>query len=163
MNIVMDAISLTLKDAFPESKVHDTPIPQDFETPAFFVRQIAGPRSPLVGYTHVGEKNIARSARHRRSPIYEITYFPTDGLEQDQAAECREVQEVLLDELELIVTQMGDLLSGRNIESKPVDNVLVMIVTYPHNVVHVEPTVPMEELSGAIFGQSIKSEEDNNA
>jgi len=160
VDIVLTGISLALKEARPESRVHDTGIPQDFRRPAFFIRQIAGPQAKQVGYVHVGERAIARSARHRRSPIYEITYFPGGELEQDQAAECRRVQELLYEALELIVLPTGDLLSGRNIEGRVIDNVLVMTVTYPYNTVRTEPATLMGELLVSVLGQTTTQNEE---
>ena len=163
VDIVMTSISRALKAAHPASKAHATSVPQDFDAPAFFIRNIAGPKSSLAGYVHVGEQQIARSARHRRSPVYEITYFPGSELEHEQAAECRLVQELLYEVLEMIETPGGDLLSGRNIEGKVIDNVLVMTVAYPYNVVRTERAPPMEELRFTVPGlPTITYEEENH-
>ena len=162
VNIVMDAITLALKDAYPACDVYDSRVPQEFTPGAFFVRQLSTPRTQRSGLVYVGENETARSAGHRRAPIYEITYFPAAEMEDDQAEECRRVEEDLYDLLELIVTPTGDLLSGRNIEGSTPDGVLVMTVTYPYGVVYNEQAAPMEELKGSLMGLPYITDEEEN-
>jgi hypothetical protein len=153
-NSVMDAISLALKAACPFAAVECGRVTQDFTPPAFFVRELSGGQRGQIGLAY-GAGDVARSARHHRAPIYEVAYFPAAALEDAQAEECRAMKELLLDVLERVKTPQGVLLGGRNMEGAAPDNVLVMTVTYPHNILRETASALMEELSGSAMGNQI--------
>lgn len=115
--IILDGITLALRRAYPDAQIEADAVEQGLTPPAFLVLLVNEEQSRLIG------------ARWRRSPRFDILYFPKKGRE-----ECYAVADNLRQALELITLPTGDALLGMDISFEVTDGVLHFMLSYRHHV-----------------------------
>ena len=130
---ILDGIAFTIRDAFPQPGVgiFRDRIPQGTEKRTFFIRQISGARRKRLGVLYGG--GVTRGRMRQADALFEITYFPAADVGAEEA-ECRAIQEGLLDLLELIPAADGALLQGESINGNISDGVLVVTVKFQYSI-----------------------------
>lgn len=128
--LILDGITLALREAFPNAQITSDRVEQGLEEPAFIVLMVTSEQSELP------------SMRYRRTPQYDIIYFPKNGRE-----DCYSVADTLWGVLEVITLPNGDSVRGSNISAEITDDVLHVLVNYAHNAYKVVDEVDMEELT----------------
>ena len=128
--LILDGITLALREAFPDAQITSDRVEQGLEEPAFIVLMVTSEQSELP------------SMRYRRTPQYDIIYFPKNGRE-----DCYSVADTLWGVLEVITLPNGDSVRGSNISAEITDDVLHVLVNYAHNAYKVVEEVDMEELT----------------
>lgn len=129
-NIVLDGITLAIRQAYPGSQIESNRIEQGLTPPAFIVLLVSEEQTARVGL------------RWHRRPRFDISYFPKKKRE-----ECYDVANELYGVLELITLPGGDLVRGVDMSYEVTDNVLHFFVSYPHYVSAGTDEEPMEEMS----------------
>ncbi len=114
-NIILDGITLALRKAYPESAIYCKAVKQGLRPPAFTVLLVAA------------GQEAQPSKRWKRSPRFDILYFPEAGQE-----ECYVTADELCQILEVITLPAGDLLRGSDMNYEVVDGVLHFFVSYNH-------------------------------
>lgn len=128
-NIVLDGITLAIRQAYPGSQIESNRIEQGLTPPAFIVLLVSEEQTARVGL------------RWHRRPRFDISYFPKEKRE-----ECYDVANELYGALELITLPSGDLIRGVDMSYEVTDNVLHFFVSYPHYVGAETDEEPMEEM-----------------
>ena len=128
--LILDGITLALREAFPDAQITSDRVEQGLEEPAFIVLMVTSEQSELP------------SMRYRRTPQYDIIYLPKNGRE-----DCYSVADTLWGVLEVITLPNGDSVRGSNISAEITDDVLHVLVNYAHNAYKVVDEVDMEELT----------------
>ena len=128
--LILDGITLALREAFPDAQITSDRVEQGLEEPAFIVLMVTNEQSELP------------NMRYRRTPQYDIIYFPKNGRE-----DCYSVADTLWGVLEVITLPNGDSARGSNISAEITDDVLHVLVNYAHNAYKVVDEVDMEELT----------------
>lgn len=116
-NIVLDGITLALREAYPDAHIESDAIKQGLRPPAFIAQLVNA------------EAESYPSGRRKRTPRFDILYFPQEGRE-----ECYRVADNLCTVLELIELPGGDKLRGTDMSFETVDGVLHFLVSYRHFV-----------------------------
>lgn len=128
-NIILDGITLALRDAFPEIYIESNTTNQELQQPAFLVLLET---AQLMSYPSGRQKRLAR---------FDITYFPTCGQE-----ECYSVADTLGDIFRLLVLPSGDKLHGTDMSFSVTDGVLHFLVSYNHFAFEESEEEHMEKL-----------------
>ena len=116
-NIILDGITLALRSAYPTHRIESRTIEQGLRPPAFIALLVSAGQ-------------IARAGkRWRRTPRFDVMYFPKEGRE-----ECYAVADELCQTLEVITLPTGDALRGTNMDFEVIDNVLHFFISYNHFV-----------------------------
>lgn len=134
--IVIDGITLALRDAFPDSFITAKPVEQGLRRPAFIVH-------PLIQ----GESDLP-SNRSRRFSSFVIHHFP-----EHPCDDWTVIGDALLGVLKVITLPGGDMLRGTDISYECVDGVLHFSVTYKYSISGVSEAPVMENLSIIQGGQ----------
>lgn len=116
-NIILDGITLALRSEYPTCKIESHAIEQGLRPPAFIVILVSAGQIARVGQ------------RWRRTPRFDVMYFPKEGRE-----ECYAVADDLCQILEVITLPTGDSLRGTDIDFEVIDDVLHFFVSYNHFV-----------------------------
>ena len=149
--VVIDAVTLRLRECFPAANISMEEPPQDFmpdpelEAGAFVVRALPSSERHDTGLWQADNSGPPMGTRHRRDMTMEICYFPQDNSRARE--ECTAVKESLLRGLALIQTPGGDYLSGRNRQGGISDGVLVFTVAYPHFIRTDQPQPTMQSIN----------------
>ena len=128
--LILDGITLALREAFPNAQITSDRIEQGLTEPAFVVLMVNNEQSELP------------NMRYRRTPRYDIIYFPENGRE-----DCYSVADILWGVLEVVTLPNGDSVRGSSISAEITDDVLHVLVNYNHNTYKVVDEVDMEELT----------------
>lgn len=115
-NIILDGITLALRSAHPTHRIESRAIEQGLRPPAFIVILVSAGQIARVGQ------------RWRRTPRFDVIYFPKEGRE-----ECYAVADDLCQILEMITLPTGDSLRGTDMDFE-VDDMLHFFVSYNHFV-----------------------------
>lgn len=115
--IIIDGVTLALRNNFPDCQIHTEKVEQGLVEPAFIVRIITSNISPV-------NKNLSQ-----KSPRLHITYIPANGLN-----ECYEVQNKLFYVIEHITLPEGNSVRGTDINSEITDGLLHMSISYNHHL-----------------------------
>ena len=115
-NDVVDAICLTISQAFADKEIYTEQVKQGFTPPCFFVTCT----NPNEG-RYLGDK-------FQHKGRYEVNYFPN---EENANRELVEVSETLSDILETIEVK-GELTRGTKMESTISDGVLSFLINYDY-------------------------------
>ncbi len=129
-NIILDGITLALRNAFPESHIYIDSVEQGLNPPAFIVALVTGSYEAYP------------SERQRRLARFDVIYFP-----KAKSAECYDVADVLAGVLEVIELPGGDKLRGTDISIEVTDEVLHVFVSYNHNTYKAVDQTHMTELT----------------
>lgn len=106
MNI-RDEINKTLHAAFPDIKIYGEKVPQFFKRPCF---------SPIL----VDAQHVSMLGRRRQErTLYDIRYFPADGLYERE--DCEDMAQRLEYALEIL---SGNTVKGTDMQYQIADNVL---------------------------------------
>jgi len=130
-------------------------VPQNFAVPSFFIRQISGSETRLLG-----PRGLCRR-------VYEVTFFPASyDHGKDEAAEMNEALMKLYDALETVTLpkeQGGDGLPVRwaEISHRIEDHALHMELHYEACILRVKEQAPMMET--LIQKQRIKNGSEDNS
>lgn len=128
--LILDGITLALREAFPNAQITSDRIEQGLTEPAFVVLMVTNEQSELP------------NMRYRRTPRYDIIYFPENGRE-----DCYSVADTLWGALEVVTLPNGDSVRGSSISVEITDDVLHVLVNYNHNTYKTVDEVDMEELT----------------
>lgn len=129
-NLILDGITLAIREAFPDAQITSDRIEQGLKEPTFIVLMVTTEQSELP------------NLRYRRTPRYDIIYFPKNGRE-----ECYSVADTLWGVLEVITLPNGDSVRGSNITVEISEDTLHVLVNYNHNTYRTVEEVEMEELT----------------
>lgn len=116
-NIVLDGITLALREAYPDAHIESNAVKQGLRPPAFIVHLVNA------------EVEAYPAGRAKRLPRFDVLYFPQKGRE-----ECYGVADNLCTVLELIELPGGDKLRGTDMSFEVTDDVLHFLVSYNHFV-----------------------------
>lgn len=126
---LLEAIKSTLKASFEECTVYTNEVPQGFERPSLFIRNISTERQKQIG------------ENHRFSYTFNIKYF---SAAKKQNEDFSAMSERLYTALYFL---QGASVFGRDISHRTVDGVLHMQVTYRINAIkNVEQEPSFEDL-----------------
>lgn len=128
-SLILDGITLALREAFPKSQIESKAVKQGLCAPAFIVllasaRQAAQP-----------------SGRWKRFTRFDVVHFPRHGRE-----DCYKVAATLCDVLEVIALPGGGKLRGSDISFSVVDGELHFLVSYNYFVYRENGETPMGSL-----------------
>ena len=118
---VIDAITKSLRDAYPRAVIDDDKVEQGLTPGAFTVNLVTADQQSM------------RGPRYRRAPLFDVIYLPEEG-----AAECVDVADRLCAVLSMVTTPGGDLLHGGGINWRVEDGVLHFLVEYRHFILRQE-------------------------
>lgn len=114
INDIMNAISIRLHEAFGDGyKKYLNDIEQGLKEPCFLIT--------VVDYS----KEQLLQSRSKRSVPFDILFFPSQG-----KAQCYEIADQMMNELEFITLLDGDMMHGTNMKAEVVDDVLHFFVNY---------------------------------
>lgn len=116
-NIILDGITLALREDFPDAHIESNAVKQGLRPPAFIVHLVSA------------EAEAYPAGRAKRLPRFDVLYFPEKGRE-----ECYDVADTLCTVLELIDLPSGDKLRGTDMSFEVTDGVLHFLVSYNHFV-----------------------------
>ena len=118
LNSIVDGISIKLNSIFGDSyETTAENVEQGLQPHSFFIKPLPVTHKPLLG------------KRAQRTYPFVIAYFPdTENMEMN--AEMMGVAEKLLDGLEYITLQNGEMIRGHDLEPEIVDGVLHFSVKY---------------------------------
>jgi len=148
---VIHAVTLRLREAFPDYSIFVEDVPQNLDPPAFFVRLLT------VGHVHEGglwypdNGRIPQGSRYKRNPIVEVVYFPQSN---PGRMECEQMREQLMWALEFVQSSTGATLGARNMDTNISNDVLVMTMRYPHFLKTDQPQQVMEHFNLNLGGNS---------
>ena len=131
--LVIDAITLAIRGAYPEAIIVDEPTEQGIEPGAFIVQLIDGGQQKRLG------------PRYLRTPMFDVIYFSDNS-----TPECVKVADMLCEVLATVQTPNGDFIHGRDLDWHIEDYVLHFRVTYAHFVRRDAPQDSMETLEVTI-------------
>lgn len=114
-NLILDGITLALRAAFPNAHIESNAVKQGLSPPAFIVLLVS---AEIAAYP---------MQRQRRSPRFDVLYFPAEGRE-----DCYDVADTLHETLEVITLSSGDALRGTDMSFEVTDGVLHFLVSYNH-------------------------------
>ncbi|MBQ4250071.1 MAG: hypothetical protein II705_08525 [Clostridia bacterium] len=112
-NIILDGITLCLREVYPDRLIASDAVEQGFLAPAFIVTLVSGERKPALG------------RRVRLRADFEVRSFPALGRE-----ECYETADALFSALGRIRLKTGDELWGTDMSFKVEDGILHFFVSY---------------------------------
>ena len=116
VNKIIDAICIALSNEFgTEYKIYTDNVEQGFLNPCFYVSSINSSRNHFI------------SKKYKSKNTFEILYFPSDT--NEISSEIFDITERLYECLEYI-NESGDLIKGKNMDSRTVDNVLNFTIDY---------------------------------
>lgn len=118
LNDIIDALSVKLRELFPDAKIYSENIEQGFSEPCFYISVILHTKTPYIG------------SRAKYSYTFNLQYFPQNG-----NAEINNVADILADLGDITLTN-GSLLHTSCGEMERVDGML--ICPYTVSVVMVE-------------------------
>ncbi len=127
--LVLDGITLALREEFPASRIDASPIEQSLTPPAFIVL--------LVTSSQTGQAN----RRWKRNTCFQVCYFPQKGRD-----ECYHVADTLMSCLELITLANGATIRGVDLRFEILDEVLHFFVSYNRLLYREKDETPMETL-----------------
>ena len=114
INDIMNAISIRLHETFGDGyKKYLNDIEQGLKEPCFLIT--------VVDYS----KEQLLQSRSKRSVPFDILFFPLQG-----KAQCYEIADQMMNELEFITLLDGDMMHGTNMKAEVVDDVLHFFVNY---------------------------------
>ena len=114
LNDIVNGISIKLNSIFGDSyEIYTENVKQGLKEPCFFIKTLPTINKPLLG------------KRAQRTYSFVISYFPKDGNE-----EMMDVSELLLEHLEYITLENGDVIRGHSLQTEIIDDVLHFSVNY---------------------------------
>lgn len=138
LNSIVDGISMKLNIIFGDShKATAENVEQGLQPHSFFIKPLPVTHKPLLGN------------RAQRTYPFVISYFP-DTASMEMNAEMMDVAEKLLDGLEYITLQNGDVIRGHELEPEIVDDVLHFSVKYIVFITKAEQRDSMATLNAVI-------------
>ena len=123
-SLILDGITLALREAFPASQIESKAVKQGLCAPAFIVLLASASQAPQP------------SGRLRQ-----LTRFPRHGRE-----DCYKAATKLCDVLEVITLPGGDKLRGSDISFSVADNELHFLVSYNYFAYRENEETPMGSL-----------------
>lgn len=117
--LVIDGITLAIRNAFPAAFVDVGEIEQGIIEGSFVVQHVVSFERRLI------------SMRKQRQPKFDVIYFPR---KQNSFIDCMAVAETLGEALEVITLPGGDKIRVSDVSFEVKDGVLHYFVTYRHNV-----------------------------
>ena len=130
INLIIDAISIKLYEAFGEGSEIYREVKQGLEEPCFLISLITKEKESLL-------KN-----RSNAIVSFIIQYFPKKDDE-----ECYKIGDLLEEELLYIKTTKNDLLRGSDIHYEVVDGVLQFFISYNYIVMSEETVADSMEIA----------------
>ena len=116
VNKIIDAICIALSNEFgAEYKIYTDNVEQGFSNPCFYVSSINSSRNHFI------------SKKYKSKNSFEVLYFPSDT--DDKSFEMFSIEERLYECLEYL-DESGDLIRGKGMGSRVVDNVLNFTIDY---------------------------------
>lgn len=112
-NLVLDGITLALREAFPASQIESKAVKQGLRAPAFIVLLAAASQTPQP------------SGRWKQFTRFDVIYFPRHGRE-----DCYDAAQKLCGALEVITLPGGDKLRGSDISFSVTDGELHFLISY---------------------------------
>lgn len=128
-SLILDGITLALREAFPKSQIESKAVKQGLCAPAFIVL--------LASASQVSQP----SGRLRQLTRFDVVYFPRHGRE-----DCYKAATKLCDVLEVITLPGGDKLRGSDISFSVADNELHFLVSYNYFAYRENEETPMGSL-----------------
>lgn len=129
INDIIAAISIKLNQAFGDGyTIYDDEVPQDIETPAFFILFLNTSRKRIMG------------TRSHRTTLFNIQYFGNGRVDISTRLD------MLQNALETVTTLDGTVIRGTDINGEIVDGVGHLSVNYNMFLYDVEEKVFMESL-----------------
>lgn len=114
INKIMDAIAIKLHETFgDEYEIHQNDIKQGLEEPCFLITLIDSTKENLL------------NTRSKRLLPFDILFFSDKGKSQ-----CHSVSDMLMNELNMVECEDGDLMHGTKMRSEIIDDVLHFFVSY---------------------------------
>lgn len=129
MGAVLDAITRTLREAYPKSHIYAEEVTQGLKDCDFIVVLVTSAQKQITG------------ERYARTPVFDVIYFPRKG-----KTECYDVGGELWQILETIKLASGDLIRGTDMSFEVIDGVLHFRVKYMHVVRYIGEETKMEAL-----------------
>ncbi len=121
-NLILDGISLALREAFPESQIYAEGVKQGLSTPAFILQLAdAGQAAQPVG-------------RWQCQSSFDIVYFPKSPLRERE--ECCDTAARLFSVLEVIALpgEPPRKLRGNGMSFRIEDGLLHFLISYSHSL-----------------------------
>ncbi|MFI3236812.1 MAG: hypothetical protein R3Y47_02140 [Lachnospiraceae bacterium] len=135
INSIIEAISTTIGEVFPNNEIYMEEIKQGLNEPCFFISCLKPTHDKFLGNRYFTSNNFC------------IQYFPSDANAKQR--ECNEVASKLNDCLEYI-KHGEDIIGGSKMSNTTVDGVLNYFVSYDLFVIKTEDTTPMESIDSQI-------------
>ncbi len=134
-NLILDGITLALRQAFPNSQIHAEAVKQGLVPPAFVVCLVSGSRASQP------------SARFFCQSRFDIVGFPKASL--GERAECYDAAARLFDVLEVIALpgEPPRKLRGSDMSFHVEDGLLHFLVSYSHSLRRGNENTPMGTLA----------------
>ena len=147
VNSILNGIITAIHEAFPDDKytIYPTKIPQDLETPAFFVKCINPTTTRFSGL-------YGENTRRETSNLFTIQYFPE---ESETYMDFNDVYEKLADALEFIEVE-GNPVKGSDLEVENSDEVLTVTISYDVPIIVTVDTpkqYELEQKEGVLDGE----------
>lgn len=138
LNDIMDGVTRRLDELFgDEYTIYTDEVEQGLQEPCFF-----------VGFMEPSEKPMLGRRSYRETGMY-IQYLPGHPAQVNR--ELYRVSDLLMDGLETITLNNGDILRGTGRSSKVSDGVLHFFVNYNMFVIRsAEPSSEMEDMEADI-------------
>lgn len=127
---ILDAVTLVLHRAYPDRMIYSDEVLQGFNDGDLIVTLISAGNKQFVG------------ERFRRSPMFDVIYYPTGGNEDAYG-----VADQLCGLLELVELPGGGLLRGTGMTFEITDGTLHFHVIYPYTVKKTADETHMEQLN----------------
>ena len=128
-NMILDGITLALREAFPGSMITSNEVKQGLNVPAFIVRMVSF------------QTQAHPMQRHKNLPRFDIIYFP-----ETEREDCYSVSDKLCKVLEVIALPSGDKVRGVDMSSEITDDALHFFISYNHFVYAPYYDTTMDEL-----------------
>lgn len=146
INEILNGIMAAIHEAFPDEKytIYPEKIPQDLETPAFFVKCINPSITRFSGL-------YGENTRKETSNLFTVQYFPE---ESETYMDFNTVFEKLADALAFIEVN-GNPVMGYDLELKNSDEVFTVTINYDVPIIEKVDTPLQYELTqkeGVIIG-----------
>lgn len=129
-NIILTGMTQALHKEFPKSQIHTEEVTQGLSDGDFIVVLVSDTRT-----------QHSTGRRYKRSPLFDVCYFPAVGHE-----ECYGIADRLSQLFEIIELPTGDKVRGTGMNFEIVDKVLHFKVTFGYTTMAAEKKEPMEEL-----------------
>lgn len=134
VNNLIDGISIKLNQVFGDGMdIHSETVKQGLKEPCFFIAVLNPSQAKMI------------KGRYFRQHPFDVHYFPSKSDKKNE--EMQRVASDLLDGLEYITLENGDLVRGTSMNYEVVDGVLHFFVQYNMFVKKIEVVDDMETLT----------------